>query len=364
MQSEPSPTTGSFSLSSYYHGAMRAGKDNGSDQRFVFKPLGVKTASHNRLSPLASLQHFSGMSQQQAQAIAQIQSHGNQSSSSSQQREAENSQDSEQDQQAPAAPAAAAAAPMAVPTFMDRPSEDGYNWRKYGQKQVKGSEYPRSYYKCTQTNCPMKKKVERSHDGQVTEIVYKGDHNHPKPQPTRRMALSGAHLLTDNSQNARDADGNDGSRPDGWMGFQTGGGQGHGGPSDDASGSDDEDGSKISNEDGDDDEHDSKRRKRNDSSKDVAATAPRTIREPRVVVQTTSDVDILDDGYRWRKYGQKVVKGNPHPRYQFESHHNLHSNLFSMTFSKLTFLQFGHTVIDFCTFKLCQSLVWHPRKSD
>ncbi len=43
--------------------------------------------------------------------------------------------------------------------------------------------------------------------------------------------------------------------------------------------------------------------------------ASRTIREPRVVVQTTSDVDILDDGYRWRKYGQKVVKGNPHPRY-------------------------------------------------
>jgi WRKY DNA -binding domain len=37
-------------------------------------------------------------------------------------------------------------------------------------------------------------------------------------------------------------------------------------------------------------------------------------REPRVVVQTVSEVDILDDGYRWRKYGQKVVKGNPNPR--------------------------------------------------
>ena len=37
-------------------------------------------------------------------------------------------------------------------------------------------------------------------------------------------------------------------------------------------------------------------------------------REPRVVVQTMSEVDILDDGYRWRKYGQKVVKGNPNPR--------------------------------------------------
>lgn len=43
--------------------------------------------------------------------------------------------------------------------------------------------------------------------------------------------------------------------------------------------------------------------------------ATRAIREPRVVVQTTSGVDILDDGYRWRKYGQKVVKGNPNPRF-------------------------------------------------
>ncbi|GKB20105.1 WRKY transcription factor WRKY24 [Tanacetum coccineum] len=31
----------------------------------------------------------------------------------------------------------------------------------------------------------------------------------------------------------------------------------------------------------------------------------RTVRELRVMVQTTSDIDILDDGYRWRKYGQK-----------------------------------------------------------
>ena len=102
------------------------------------------------------------------------------------------------DQQAPP-PLPAAAAVVTATTFADRPSEDGYNWRKYGQKQVKGSEYPRSYYKCTHVNCPMKKKVERSHDGQVTEIVYKGDHNHPKPQPTRRLSLSGAHLISDSS---------------------------------------------------------------------------------------------------------------------------------------------------------------------
>lgn len=71
-----------------------------------------------------------------------------------------------------------------------RRSEDGYNWRKYGQKQVKGSENPRSYYKCTYSNCPTKKKVERSLDGQITEIVYKGTHNHLKPQSTRRNSSS------------------------------------------------------------------------------------------------------------------------------------------------------------------------------
>lgn len=57
-QAEPSPTTGSFSLSSYYsgmRGVANGSKDNGGEQGFVFKPLGVKTASHNRLSPLANL---------------------------------------------------------------------------------------------------------------------------------------------------------------------------------------------------------------------------------------------------------------------------------------------------------------------
>lgn len=71
-----------------------------------------------------------------------------------------------------------------------RGSDDGYNWRKYGQKQVKGSENPRSYYKCTFPNCPTKKKVERSLEGHITEIVYKGTHNHPKPQSKRSSTQS------------------------------------------------------------------------------------------------------------------------------------------------------------------------------
>lgn len=67
-------------------------------------------------------------------------------------------------------------------------SEDGFFWRKYGQKHVKGSEFPRSYYKCTNTNCLVRKKVERSHDGQITEIVYRGSHNHPKPHNFKRSS--------------------------------------------------------------------------------------------------------------------------------------------------------------------------------
>lgn len=38
------------------------------------------------------------------------------------------------------------------------------------------------------------------------------------------------------------------------------------------------------------------------------------VRDPRVIVPTRSEVDVLDDGYRWRKYGHKIVKGNPYPR--------------------------------------------------
>lgn len=58
-----------------------------------------------------------------------------------------------------------------------------------------------------------------------------------------------------------------------------------------------------------------------------AGSLHRTITEPKIIVQTTSEVDLLDDGYRWRKYGQKVVKGNPYPRCN-DDFSNCHSCLF------------------------------------
>lgn len=52
---------------------------------------------------------------------------------------------------------------------------------------------------------------------------------------------------------------------------------------------------------------------------------------PRVAFQTRSAEDVLDDGYRWRKYGQKAVKHSTHPRYvHFVSCHIFVSSLLYM----------------------------------
>nr|QGQ64031.1 WRKY transcription factor 8 [Santalum album] len=72
--------------------------------------------------------------------------------------------------------------------------EDGYNWRKYGQKNVRGNEFIRSYYKCTHHTCLVKKQVERSHDGQILDTLYLGTHDHPKAQPISVAAGSSSSI--------------------------------------------------------------------------------------------------------------------------------------------------------------------------
>jgi hypothetical protein len=63
---------------------------------------------------------------------------------------------------------------------------DEYSWRKYGQKPIKGSPYPRGYYKCsTVRGCPARKHVERATDDPAMLVVtYEGEHRHtPGPLP-------------------------------------------------------------------------------------------------------------------------------------------------------------------------------------
>ncbi|CAA7044276.1 unnamed protein product [Microthlaspi erraticum] len=70
--------------------------------------------------------------------------------------------------------------------------EDGYRWRKYGQKAVKNSPFPRSYYRCTTASCNVKKRVERSfRDPSTVVTTYEGQHTHISPLTARPISTGG-----------------------------------------------------------------------------------------------------------------------------------------------------------------------------
>ncbi|CAI9300340.1 unnamed protein product [Lactuca saligna] len=75
--------------------------------------------------------------------------------------------------------------------------DDGYRWRKYGQKAVKNSPFPRSYYRCTSASCNVKKRVERCMgDPSFVVTTYEGQHIHPSPcaAPTLKSPSFNHHL--------------------------------------------------------------------------------------------------------------------------------------------------------------------------
>ncbi|KAL6077819.1 WRKY transcription factor [Balamuthia mandrillaris] len=138
---------------------------------------------------------------------------------------------------------------IVVSTLAGEQSDDGYRWRKYGRKTVKGSPYPRSYYKCTFPSCKVKKQVETvvSSGKTIINSIYKGEHKHERPCVT--------HMTAHDQQSFRNSV---------IQGFQN----------------------------------------------RASANSQREASTPRLIVEVSFDVDWLDDGYRWRKYGQKFVKGH------------------------------------------------------
>ncbi|MBA0686422.1 hypothetical protein Goari_014027, partial [Gossypium aridum] len=183
-------------------------------------------------------------------------------------------------------------------------------------KLVKGNEFVRSYYKCTHPNCRAKKQLERSHDGKMIDTVYVGQHDHPKPlnlplavgfavsvveeRPDKSLQI----VVKDkslHSQMPHQIEPRSGSQP---LSSAV---------SEDVKGAASKS-NRIQNvADSDDDHLVSKRRKKENSNAD-ASPVEKPTNDSRMVIKTFSEVDIVNDGYRWRKYGQKLVKGNPNPR--------------------------------------------------
>ncbi|KAI3408973.1 uncharacterized protein J3R85_019922 [Psidium guajava] len=73
--------------------------------------------------------------------------------------------------------------------------DDGYQWRKYGQKAILNSEFPRSYFRCTHKidqGCQASKQVQKiEEDPPVYRTIYQGHHT------CRNLALKLPPLVLD-----------------------------------------------------------------------------------------------------------------------------------------------------------------------
>ncbi|XP_059315710.1 probable WRKY transcription factor 41 [Lycium ferocissimum] len=81
------------------------------------------------------------------------------------------------------------------------PPEDGYSWRKYGQKNILGTKYPREYYRCARrglSNCGATKMVQKSEtEPSVFEITYGESHSCGQETKNQSDELLAAELLAE-----------------------------------------------------------------------------------------------------------------------------------------------------------------------
>ncbi|GKU87202.1 hypothetical protein SLEP1_g1645 [Rubroshorea leprosula] len=205
---------------------------------------------------------------------------------------------------------------VSVVPILKTPVFDGYNWRKYGQKQVKSPKGSRSYYRCTHSECHAKKTEFSDDTGNLIEIVNKGLHSHDPPRKnnctreSRIVSSAGPFIgnsVTEQSIRMRnDSDPSTYSKesmqemtvvPERKLQY--------------SSYSDRNGKTEVKEE--HEREPAPKRRVKKDSM-DSPDSEVKPGKKHKFVLHAAGDVGISGDGYRWRKYGQKMVKGNSHPR--------------------------------------------------
>ncbi|KAJ6957047.1 hypothetical protein NC653_039084 [Populus alba x Populus x berolinensis] len=206
------------------------------------------------------------------------------------------------------------------PHVVESPPADGYNWRKYGRKLVKGSKNLRSYYRCVYSSCRAKKKVQHcDRSGCVVDVVYIGDHHHDPPQEKRIRVVSsakhtiGSQVVDPSVQklvgldiSVCSADGRHSSLNVPESEQQS------------SSISNGNAGARIKEKTLVQVQWDPNKMapvgllvlRIKERSAPCSVPVWKTMKEPEIIIHTVSDDGSSNDGYRWRKYGQKMLKGN------------------------------------------------------
>ncbi|KAL3629608.1 WRKY transcription factor [Castilleja foliolosa] len=212
--------------------------------------------------------------------------------------------------------------PLSIKPILKTP--DGYNWRKYGQKQVKSPEGSRSYYRCTFSDCYAKKIECSDRSNCLIETVYRSPHTHDPPQKVNCtkesipvLPVTPVSGINDTNQvsgindtNQSTASSNDPVQAN--IPKQLLLGYDEVPETKKQESSDSDETTEINMKEYVDGAEFKKRQKRNSTGELESPSNPG--KKPKYVVHAAGDVGISGDGYRWRKYGQKMVKGNPHPR--------------------------------------------------